>query len=189
MHASKEVLRMSDFDGITTRKGDDGESGLLGGPRMKKSEPVFSALGDVDELSSVIGLAKASIAQLYPAQQNVADLLTSIQSDLVRVGTEIAVPRGMVQKKDGGISAADIDRLETLERRYLKEVEMPESFVFPGASVAGAWVDLARAVCRRAERALVSYISERQVSHLGRCLVYLNRLSDLLYILARWLEQ
>jgi cob(I)alamin adenosyltransferase len=180
---------MIGFDSITTRRGDDGESGLLGGRRMKKSEHVFSTLGEVDELSSVIGLAKASIIQLHPAKKAVIDLLTSIQSDLVRVGAQIATPHSGGQKKQTVIAAEDIDRLEKFEKQYLTGVEMPERFVFPGASIAGAWLDLSRAVCRRAERQLVLYISERKVTHLSDCLKYLNRLSDLLYILARWLEQ
>ena len=180
---------MSSFNSITTRKGDSGESGLIGGGRMKKSEPVFAALGEVDELSCVIGLAKAFIRQYHPEKKAEVGLLASIQSDLVGIGTQIATPDAGGEKKQEAITTAHIDRLEKLEESYLKNVEMPKSFVFPGATVAGAGLDFSRAVCRRAERQLVSYISQRQTADLNNCLVYLNRLSDLLYILARRLEK
>ena len=87
------------------------------------------------------------------------------------------------------ITATDIGLLEEHEKRYGKNLEMPKVFILPGATVIGAYIDVSRAVCRRAERQVVSCITEREMGWLSLCQRYLNRLSDLLFILARWFEK
>ena len=189
---------MTEFKGITTRRGDDGTSEILGGVRFRKSESVFAALGEVDELSSSIGLAKALMRRDHPETQGAAQALETVQSDLARLGALIATPerksprRGPEErtlKEDGAaITAGDVLRLEDYERTYVSEIDVTGTFTIPGGSVAGAQLDVSRAVCRRAERQLVSHISQSNAPHLGNCLKYLNRLSDLLYIIARRIE-
>jgi cob(I)alamin adenosyltransferase len=180
---------MIDFNGMTTRRGDDGKSEILGGPRMGKNEPVFAVLGDVDELTSAIGVAKALILRDHPGQGALADALNGVQADLVRVGTDVATPESRAKRgNSGAITAADTERLEEIEKKYKTDLESRREFIIPGADLAGAQVDVSRAVCRRAERQLVSYISQRNVKHLGHCVSYLNRLSDLLYVVARRIE-
>jgi len=190
---------MTDFKSITTRRGDDGTSEMLGGVRLSKGEPVFAALGEVDELSSSIGLAKALIRRDHPEMQGAAQALDTVQSDLVRLGAVIATPEQKSKRRkpkeqalrEGGaaITAGDVSRLEDYERTYVSEIDIAGTFIIPGGSVAGAQLDVSRAVCRRAERQLVSYISHSNSAHLGNCLKYLNRLSDLLYIIARRIER
>ena len=181
---------MSEFDGRMKRGGDGGESGLLDGTRLKKSDLVFSALGDVDELSSMIGLAKAYILRAADEREPVAMLLEAVQADLVRIGAQIATPEGHARYDDlEVITAADVGRLEEYENTYAKDVEMPKKFILPGATVTGAHVDVSRAVCRRAERRVVACILERKMKRLNECRRYLNRLSGLLFTLARRLER
>jgi cob(I)alamin adenosyltransferase len=180
---------MNEFDGKKKRGGDKGESGLIDGTRLKKSDLVFSALGDIDELSSTIGLAKAFMRREAAKPEGEIRVFETVQSDLVRIGAQIATPENNPHyERLEVIGPGDIGKLEEYSETYTKDFEMPNVFILPGATIAGAHVDLSRAVCRRAERRVAACIFERKMNRLNECQRYLNRLSDLLFILARWLE-
>lgn len=160
---------------IYTKTGDAGETGLVGGARVPKSDARVEAYGDVDELSSAIGLARALLED--------ADLdgaLAQVQRDLVPVGAELATPHG-ARGRTASVEPAAIERLEgTID---LWEMELPtlDRFILPAGTRGAAALHVARAVCRRAERHALG------VPGGGPPLVlaYLNRLSDLLFVAAR----
>jgi cob(I)alamin adenosyltransferase len=166
---------------IYTKTGDGGETGLFGGGRVPKDHPRTSAYGDVDELNSAIGVARAAApADLFDA------LLDSIQRDLFSIGGHLATPDPAKVAK--ALEKADVspERVVLFERAIDEaDRELPplRAFVLPGGTPKAAALHLARTVCRRAERSVVTLSRESQVPALF--LVYLNRLSDLLFTLAR----
>jgi cob(I)alamin adenosyltransferase len=170
---------------IYTRTGDRGETGLFGGQRVGKDHARVEAYGDVDELNSVLGLAVAALEREGGAA--LAAELRGVQSDLFTVGANLATPA----PEDGGRPSAHIPplpagRVEALERwidRAEEELEPLKVFVLPGGSAAAAHLHLARTVCRRAERRVVALAREAHVG--AEWITYLNRLSDLLFTLAR----
>jgi len=163
---------------IYTRTGDGGETSLLGGSRVLKSDPRVAAYGDVDELTAAIGAARAHPD--LPADLD--GLLEQIQRDLFAIGAQLADPSAAVADRvaKAAVSAADVVRLEESIDRYDAELPRLRRFILPGGSQPGAALHLARTVCRRAERAVVGL-----GGHHGHLVTYLNRLSDLLFVLAR----
>ena len=166
---------------IYTRTGDQGDTGLFGGGRVRKHHPRVAAYGDIDELNSVIGVARASApAELFD------DLLVSIQRDLFSLGGHLATPDPDKVRK--ALEKADLDtgRIAEFERAIDQaDGELPalKAFVLPAGTPKAAALHLARTVCRRAERSVVALTENSSVPELF--LVYLNRLSDLLFTLAR----
>jgi len=160
---------------ITTRTGDDGSTGLGDGSRTNKSGYRITAIGEIDELNSDIGLI---LAQAVP--EDVSCLLRRIQHDLFDLGGELAIPGSEV------IGSARVMTLEAATDDYNAPLGPLKEFILPGGSRAGALAHVARAVCRRAERALVA-LSRQEVLN-PQSLAYLNRLSDLLFVLARHLN-
>ncbi|HUQ28698.1 MAG TPA: cob(I)yrinic acid a,c-diamide adenosyltransferase [Usitatibacter sp.] len=157
---------------IVTRTGDDGTTGLGDGTRVGKDSPRVHAMGELDELNSAIGCV---LAEEVP--EAVAEALSAVQNDLFDLGGEICIP---------GRSALWDAHLEEIERRIekLREPLAPlKEFVLPGGTRAAAMCHLARAVCRRAERALVALGRVEGISELS--IRYMNRLSDLLFLAAR----
>jgi len=166
---------------IYTRTGDRGETGLFGGGRVKKSDPRVSAYGDVDELNSAIGVARAS-----PPEALFDDLLTSIQRDLFSLGGHLATPDPDKVRKALEKAELDEERVAAFERAIDEaDAELPplKAFVLPAGTPKAAALHLARTICRRAERSVVELAQHSAVPDLF--LVYLNRLSDLLFTLAR----
>lgn len=161
---------------IYTRTGDAGETGLGDGTRVAKDSPRIDALGEVDELNSVIGLL---LTENLP--ENVRELLIDVQHDLFDLGGEVCIP-GMSL-----ISARQVEKLEQALDDLNAPLEPLKDFILPGGTRAAAWTHLARAVCRRAERALVSLARSETVNDGPRR--YLNRLSDLLFVLGRALNR
>jgi cob(I)alamin adenosyltransferase len=162
---------------IYTKTGDTGETGLFGGTRLSKAAPQVAAYGDVDELNSAIGIART-----YPIDAERDVLLASIQSELFNVGAELATRPG----KETGVPLVSDAEIEALERAIDRaEEELPQlaTFILPGGAPGAAFLHLARTVCRRAERSVVSLGGIEPVR--GEVLRYLNRLSDLLFVLAR----
>lgn len=161
---------------IVTRTGDDGSTGLGDGSRVAKDAPRVVALGEVDELNSVLGVLLAE-----PLVPMVATWLADIQHDLFDLGAELAVPGYLVLTEEHVVQLEK--RLEALNDGLppLKE------FILPGGGRPAALAHQARCVCRRAERALVTLAGEDTVSTCAR--QYLNRLSDALFILARCLNR
>lgn len=170
---------------IYTKTGDRGETGLFGGQRVPKDHTRVAAYGDVDELNSIVGVA---VLHLDAAgQTELGALLRGVQSDLFTVGANLATPA----PQDGGrespwIPALPEGRIEELEAwidAAEGELEPLKAFVLPGGSAGASYLHLARTVCRRAERHVVTLSRE---AHVGPEWVrYLNRLSDLLFTLAR----
>jgi cob(I)alamin adenosyltransferase len=163
---------------IYTRTGDDGSTGLFGGPRVSKADLRVAAYGTVDELSSFLGWARAA----RPSAETDA-LLAKVQDTCFRVGAFLATASG----RDPGVPRVDEADVEALEREIdRREDALPplKTFVLPGGAEAGARLHVARAVGRRAEREVVALMREHLVDPL--LLKWLNRLSDLLFVLARW---
>ena len=166
---------------IYTKTGDRGETGLFGGGRVPKDDPRVAAYGDVDELNSAIGVARAAgPADFFD------DLLQSIQRDLFSLGGHLATPHPEKVRKALEKAELSADRVSLFERTIdAADAELPplKAFVLPAGTPKAAALHLARTVCRRAERSLVALMRDEEVPELF--LVYLNRLSDLLFTLAR----
>jgi cob(I)alamin adenosyltransferase len=167
---------------IYTRTGDDGTTGLLFGGRVSKADDAPSAYGDVDEAQAAIGLARAHAER----DGELDRVLIGIERDLWVLMAELATaPENRHKLAEGSslVTAAMVDRLEPLIDEYQSRYEVPREFVVPGEELVSAHLDLARTVTRRAERSAVRVAVDG--SHVVR---YLNRLSDLLFVLARWQE-
>jgi cob(I)alamin adenosyltransferase len=165
---------------LYTRRGDRGETDLFAGGRVRKDHPRVEAYGGVDELNSALGLAAAD-----SADENVQALCREIQARLFDLGAYLAAPDAERRKKSGiePPLEADIAALEKAIDRFEGELEPLKRFVLPGGTRAAAAFHLARTVCRRAERASVALDAEDELA--PEALGYLNRLSDLLFVLAR----
>jgi cob(I)alamin adenosyltransferase len=168
---------------IYTRTGDRGDTALGDGTRVPKNHPRVTAYGTVDELNATLGLLLTLAPE--PAEAN---LLRSIQNDLFDVGADLCVPLPSApeQETPGSrlrIRAEQALRLEAAIDRLNADLQTLRSFVLPGGTPAAAWCHLARTVCRRAERDVVTLSQQEPINH--EVIVYLNRLSDLLFVLAR----
>ena len=166
---------------IYTRTGDGGETGLLGGGRVRKDDPRVAAYGQVDELNAAIGFALS----LDP-RDFATDILEPVQRDLFTLGAELAAPEPAARER--ALAGRSIDRpeIEALERAIdAREAALAplREFILPGGSPKAAALHLARTVCRRAERGVVALASHSAVP--PAIVTYLNRLSDLLFVLAR----
>lgn len=163
---------------IATRTGDAGTTGLGDGSRVSKSDPRVAAMGDVDELNSAVGLL---IAFGLPRESGAETRLVDVQQDLLDLGGELSIP-GYTLLKPERVAALDA---------WLQELNagLPrlQEFVRPGGSVAAGQAHMCRTICRRAERAVIALAEVQAVSATGR--QYLNRLSDLMFVLARVLNQ
>ena len=174
--ASNGVAVGNRLSKIYTRTGDDGTTGLGDGARVAKDSARVAAYGTVDELNSAIGLV---LAQEIPAP--VRETLTQAQHDLFDLGGELCIP-GMAMVDD-----ADVERLETTLDGFNADLPALKDFILPGGGMAAACCHVARTVCRRAEREVVTL--SRQESVRPEAIRYLNRLSDLLFVLARVLAR
>jgi cob(I)alamin adenosyltransferase len=166
---------------IYTKTGDAGETGLFGGGRVGKDHPRVSAYGDVDELNAALGVARATAPVAFAAE-----LLEQVQRDLFAVGAELAAPEpARLAKTLAGhpIGEPDVSRLERAIDAHEDALSPLREFILPGGTPKAAALHLARTVCRRAERAVVALGRDARVS--PAILQYLNRLSDLLFVLAR----
>ena len=166
---------------IYTKTGDSGTTGLFAGPRVFKDSPRIAAYGSVDELNSILGMA---IQSLSPDSQQLAQTITQIQSDLFSIGAELATPDPVAQ----GMCLLPEARTGDLERSIdeMEETLPPlKNFVLPGGCPASAALLWARTVCRRAERDVVHLSQQSGIADCGRIIIYLNRLSDWLFVVAR----
>jgi cob(I)alamin adenosyltransferase len=163
---------------IYTKKGDKGSTSLFGGTRVSKSSPRINAYGTVDELNSVMGLAASC-----GLSENGTGLVKKIQEDLLVLGDDLSTPPDYKER----INRMDEETIRELEAAIdAMEEELPplKNFILPGGAPQGAALHLARTVCRRAERAAVRCTKEEEISALA--IKYLNRLSDFLFVLARF---
>lgn len=161
---------------IYTRTGDKGTTALGDGTRVDKDHPRVAAYGDADELNSAIGTILA-----YDIPPSIATSLTRIQHELFNLGGELCMPGYTL------VDQAAVDRLEKELDDYNRDLPVLKEFILPAGGPACAHCHLARTICRRAERAVVTLIREESVSE--TVLAYLNRLSDLLFVMARLLAR
>ncbi len=164
---------------IYTKTGDEGQTGLFGGPRVAKDHPRIEAYGTVDELNAAVGVARS----IGPSN-DVDLLLERIQNELFDVGAELATPdaeqRGMIK-----IGQRHIAELESAIDRFDADLPVLKQFILPGGTQLAAHLHLARTICRRAERRLQTLTTHTDQVASPLLLVYLNRLSDLFFVLAR----
>jgi cob(I)alamin adenosyltransferase len=163
---------------LYTRSGDDGTTSLFGGQRVEKDHPRVEAFGALDELNSALGMAMS-----FMRQRRVARLLKEVQADLFELGAELASPGTSRRLLPQG-------RVEALERaidEYDAKTPPLKKFVLPGGAPAAAALHLARTICRRAERKVVALSHREEVR--PTVIIYLNRLSDLLFALARYINK
>lgn len=160
---------------VYTRTGDGGETSLVSGERVSKASPRVEAYGDVDELNSIIGFARSCLND-----REVDEVLGRVQNDLFTVGGDLASPEGI---KVPRVEESHTVLLESDSDRFLAQLEPLKEFILPGGSQAGAALHIARTVARRAERRVVATSETEEIN--DQVIVYLNRLSDLLFIIAR----
>jgi cob(I)alamin adenosyltransferase len=168
---------------VTTRTGDDGYTSLLGDIRVPKYHRRPEAFGTVDEATSALGLARAQLTD-----QDLNEKVRAVQRDLYVLMAELATPPENYAKVDFKIDAGQVEALERWADSLKEQVEIGKEFIIPGASVQGAALDVARTVVRRAERLVARLYHEGDVTNVY-ALQYLNRLSDLLFVLARYVER
>lgn len=168
---------------IYTKTGDAGDTGLFGGPRVSKDAPRIEAYGTVDELNSAVGLARA--CGLGAAEDA---LLGTIQNDLFDLGAQLATPDPAAHGT-ALVGARHIADLEAAIDHYEARLAPLKTFICPGGTLPAAHLHLARTVCRRAERRLVTLSGQANEQVSSDAIVYLNRLSDLLFVLARAVNQ
>ena len=161
---------------IYTKTGDAGETGLFGGGRVPKDDPRVQAYGDVDELNATLGFA----ASLDPAGFE-SDFLQSAQRDLFAIGAELATPNAAKAREQLG--AERVSAIEQIIDKHEAALTPLKNFILPGGTPKAAAFHVARTTCRRAERAVVTLARDEQINPV--IIHYLNRLSDLLFVLAR----
>lgn len=179
---------------LYTRTGDDGTTGLFGGGRVSKDHPRVEAYGTVDELNAALGLAAACVADLHRSRTSTTDMVilaslllsifSELQSRLFDIGADLATPEG--SKQEAKILRISEEHVAEAER-WIDEIDggnaPMKSFVLPGGSELAARLHLARTVCRRAERLMIHLSHSEPVS--AGAIVYINRVSDLLFAMAR----
>lgn len=163
---------------LYTKRGDAGETDLLGGGRVAKADPRVAAMGEVDELNACLGWA-----QTTGLPESLATPLTRVQAELFEVGASLATPPGG-DRAVAGVSADDVKAIETVIDTVDGGLPPLQSFILPGGTPQAAALHVARAVCRRAERACVRLLADGD-EVVRVTVIYLNRLSDLLFAMAR----
>jgi cob(I)alamin adenosyltransferase len=169
---------------IYTRTGDHGETGLFGAGRVSKSDARIEAIGAVDELNAQLGWAETLVRGLGLSAE-----LREVQGELFVLGADLATPPdagAAAAARTRRVEAGQVERLEVWIDRLEAETTPLTSFILPGGSPGAAALHVCRAVCRRAERRLVTLAAAAPVNPLATA--YLNRLSDLLFTLARWVN-
>jgi cob(I)alamin adenosyltransferase len=167
---------------VTTGTGDTGYTGLLGSERVAKYDPRPDTFGTVDEATSALGLARATTQD-----PKVKEIIYRIQNELYLLMGELATTPENYEKMGLRMTAEHIQWLEQVEESLKQEVEIPNKFIIPGDTLDGAALDLARTIIRRAERMAVKLLHDGVIQN-GEVIRYLNRLSDLIFILARYIE-
>jgi cob(I)alamin adenosyltransferase len=166
---------------IYTKTGDHGDTGLIDGSRVRKDDPRVSAYGDIDELQAMLGLIKSEL----PAASPTGALLKTLQKDLFSISARLADPKDKIAERKEKVVTGDA-RVQALEREIdQREADLPplQAFILAGGGRIGAGLHLARTICRRAERSVVSLARKVPVDPV--IVTYLNRLSDLLFVMAR----
>ena len=175
---------------VYTRTGDRGETALVGGKRVAKDSPRVEANGAIDELNSIVGLARVFNEEnrsAGEAHEFLDEVLCRVQDELFDLGSELATPPEYFATGMYRVSDEEVKRLEKLMDRCQKDLEPLKSFVLPGGGRVGAYLHQCRTVCRRAERDILRLSRHEEVNPI--LLKYVNRLSDLFFVLARWISK
>ncbi len=175
---------------VYTRAGDGGETHLVGGKRVAKDSPRVEAYGAIDELNSIVGLARVFNEECRnggEAHQFLDEVLCRLQDELFDLGSELATPPESFQEGMYRVGAAEIERLEKLIDQCQQDLEPLKSFVLPGGGRIGAYLHQCRTVCRRAERDMLRLSRAEEINR--NALKYVNRLSDLFFVLSRWIAK
>ena len=170
---------------VYTRLGDGGETSLVGGKRVAKDSPRIVAYGTLDELNAAVGLARMFNAEKRGARARwLEETLKKIQNQLFDLGSELATPPDAVYEGMFRVGPAEVDELERIMDRCQKDLAPLKSFILPGGGRVHGFLHLARTICRRAEREILTL---SRVEPVGEGpLQYVNRLSDALFVLGRW---
>lgn len=160
---------------VYTRTGDEGQTSLISGVRVSKCSPRVEAYGDIDELNAALGMARNHVKDT-----ELLDIIIRIQNDLFIVGADLASPPDINVPR---ISAQRVEELENIIDKLLEELEPLKEFILPSGSPGGSYLHFCRTVSRRAERRIVSLIEQEDINTVS--LIYVNRLSDLLFVMAR----
>jgi len=175
---------------VYTRTGDNGETALVGGKRVPKDSPRIEAYGTIDELNSIVGLARAFNEEKLgesEAHRFLDLVLRQIQDELFDLGSELATPPEFFQEGMYRIGEGEVKKLEQTIDECQKSLEPLKSFILPGGGKLGAYLHQCRTVCRRAEREILRLSRAEESSEWP--LKYVNRLSDLFFVLARWISK
>ena len=175
---------------VYTRTGDRGETSLVGGKRVPKDSRRIDAYGTIDELNSIIGLARVfneENLEAGEAHHFLDEVLCKIQDELFDLGSELATPPESFQQGMFRISQTEIKNIEKLIDKCQENLQPLESFILPGGGRVGAYLHQCRTVCRRAEREILRLSRQETISEWP--LKYVNRLSDLFFVLSRWISK
>ena len=176
---------------VYTRTGDKGDTGLVGGKRVPKDSPRIEAYGTIDELNSIVGLARAFNEEKLnddgDAHRFLDTVLRQIQDELFDLGSELATPPDFFQEGMYRIGEVEVKKIEQLIDECQKDLEPLKSFVLPGGGRIGAYLHQCRTVCRRAEREILRLSRAEELSEWP--IKYVNRLSDLFFVLSRWISK
>ncbi len=173
---------------VYTRTGDKGETSLVGGKRVPKDSQRIEAFGTIDELNSVVGIARACNEEKLhdnDAHRFLDVVLRQIQDELFDLGSELATPQDFLHEGMYRLGDREVKKIEQLIDECQKELGTLESFVLPGGGRIGAYLHQCRTVCRRAEREMLRLSRVEEVGESP--LKYINRLSDLFFVLSRWI--
>jgi cob(I)alamin adenosyltransferase len=166
-----------------SRKGDGGETSLLGGQRVPKYDARPETYGTLDEASSALGVARAATKN-----PNIKEIILSVQKDLLTMGAELSSQPEEIQKLGLRIGAGDVQRLEKIIDELQENITLKNEFIYPGETIISAQIDMARTIIRRAERKAARLKADGLVNNV-EIHKYLNRLADMLFVLARYEEQ
>ncbi len=173
---------------VYTRTGDEGLTALVGGKRVPKDSPRIESYGTIDELNSIVGLARSFNAkQATPASARMEEILRGLQNELFDLGSELATPPDAHYTGMFRVGAAEVEALEHLMDELQADLEPLNSFILPGGGPVGAFLHQCRTVCRRAERDILRLGQAEEVGEWP--LKYVNRLSDLFFVLSRWIAR
>jgi cob(I)alamin adenosyltransferase len=175
---------------VYTRTGDRGDTALVGGKRVPKDSARIEAYGAIDELNSIVGLARVFNEESLDAGEAhrfLDEVLCQLQDELFDLGSELATPPEFFQQGMYRVSENEIARLEKLMDKCQKDLEPLTSFILPGGGRVGAYLHQCRTVCRRAERDILRLSREEAIN--PDVIKYVNRLSDLFFVLSRWIAK
>ena len=163
-----------------SKKGDGGETSLLGGQRVPKYDARPETYGVLDEASSALGVARAATKNL-----KIKEIILSVQKDLLTMGAELSSEPEDIKKLSRRIDGGDVKRLEDIIDDLQKDVQLKNEFIYPGETVVSAQIDVGRTIIRRAERKAARLKADKLVEN-EEIHMYLNRLADMLFVLARY---